>query len=109
MSYNIDKEYFGNFFSHIVKIPSPTGYYRKLNPVLEQYAAELGLEMTYDNKSTAYLTVPGATIWQDAWCGVVQLPDVATCSLARLFSGISLTWPDVECNVEFTSTALHLP
>lgn len=59
MSYNIDKEYFGNFFSHIVKIPSPTGYYRKLNPALEQYAAELGLAMTYDNKSTAYIRIPG--------------------------------------------------
>jgi putative aminopeptidase FrvX len=59
MSYKIDKEYFGSVFSHIVNIPSPTGYYRKLNPVLEQYATELGLEMTYDNKSTAYLTVPG--------------------------------------------------
>ncbi len=59
MSYVIDKEYFQKVFSHIVKIPSPTGYYRKLNPALEQYAAELGLEMTYDNKSTAYVTLPG--------------------------------------------------
>lgn len=58
MSYVIDREYFQNFFSHIVKIPSPTGYYKKLNPALEQSAAELGLAVTYDNKSTAYVQIP---------------------------------------------------
>ena len=40
-------------------MPSPTGYYVKLNPLLEQYAAMLGEKVTYDNRCTPYITIEG--------------------------------------------------
>lgn len=59
MKYQIDESFFLECFREIVNTPSPTGYYVKLNPVLEQYAARFGYTLTYDNRSTAYLTIPG--------------------------------------------------
>jgi len=59
MGYNIDREYLVNCFRDIVSVPSPVGYYVKLNPVLEKLAAKLGQQITYDNKSTAYITLDG--------------------------------------------------
>jgi putative aminopeptidase FrvX len=59
MNVQIDREYLLNTFRRVVETPSPVGYYTKLNPVLEALAAELGLEVTYDNRSTAYITLPG--------------------------------------------------
>lgn len=59
MKYNVDKEYLINCFKTIVNTPSPVGYYVKLNPVLEKLAKELGLSVTYDNRSTAYITLDG--------------------------------------------------
>ncbi len=43
----------------IVSVPSLTGYFEELNPVLAGYAAQLGCEMTYDNKHTAYISLDG--------------------------------------------------
>ena len=59
MKYNIDEKYLMDVFSQIISVPSPTGYYVKLNPVLEKLAAELGYKVTYDNKKTAYITLDG--------------------------------------------------
>lgn len=59
MKYNIDEKYLIDCFNKIVSVPSPVGYYVKLNPVLEQIAKELGKTVTYDNKSTAYITLDG--------------------------------------------------
>lgn len=59
MKFQIDKQYMLKCFREIVETPSPVGYYIKLNPVLERYAADLGYEVTYDNKSTAYITLEG--------------------------------------------------
>ena len=42
-----------------METPSPVGYYVQMNPVIEEIAKELGYEVTYDNKSTAYITVEG--------------------------------------------------
>lgn len=59
MKFQIDEKYLIDCFQTIVNTPSPVGYYVQLNPVLERIAADLGYTLTYDNKSTAYLTVPG--------------------------------------------------
>ncbi len=59
MKYNIDEKYLIDVFSRIISVPSPTGYYVRLNPVLEELAKKLGYEITYDNKKTAYITIEG--------------------------------------------------
>lgn len=59
MKFNIDEKFMLDFFVEIVSVPSPSGYYEQLNPVLEKYARQLGKEITYDNKSTAYITLDG--------------------------------------------------
>ncbi len=59
MKFQIDRDYLIDSFRRVVETPSPVGYYVKLNPVLADMAAELGLEVTYDNKSTAYITLEG--------------------------------------------------
>ncbi len=59
MYYPIDEAFLLDCFRTIVNTPSPVGYYAQLNPVLEQYAAMFGHTVTYDNKSTAYITVEG--------------------------------------------------
>ena len=59
MKYNVDLDYLLDTFKTIVNIPSPVGYWIKLNPVFEEIAKDLGLSVTYDNRSTAYITVKG--------------------------------------------------
>jgi len=59
MKYQIDKDYLINCFKRVVSVPSPVGYYVKLNPVLEEIAGELGYHITYDNRGTAYITIEG--------------------------------------------------
>ncbi len=59
MKFKTDNEFFCNCFKEIISVPSPTGYYVKMNPVLERYAEMLGEKVTYDNKSTAYITIDG--------------------------------------------------
>lgn len=59
MKFQIDTEYMIDFFRTIVNVPSPVGYYEELNPVLEQCAAKLGKQITYDNRHTAYITLDG--------------------------------------------------
>ena len=43
----------------LLETPSPTGYYVKIKPVLEELAGALGYTVTYDNRDTAYITVEG--------------------------------------------------
>lgn len=59
MRFEIDKKYLTDSLERIMAVPSPVGYYTKLNPVLEAMAAEIGYEMTYDKKKTAYITLDG--------------------------------------------------
>ena len=59
MKFQVDKEFLIDSFREIINTPSPVGYYVKLNPVLENIAARLGYKVTYDNKSTAYITLDG--------------------------------------------------
>ena len=55
MKFKIDHSYLLNCFRELVGIPSPSGYAKKLSPVLERYATEIGYSLTYDNKDTPYL------------------------------------------------------
>ncbi len=59
MKYNYDPMYTVNCFRDIVNTPSPVGYYRDMNPLIEKIAASLGCKVSYDNKSTAYITLDG--------------------------------------------------
>lgn len=59
MRFQIDEAYLIDCFKEIVSVPSPVGYYQRLNPVLERMAASLGHTVTYDNKSTAYIHLEG--------------------------------------------------
>ncbi|MBP1581900.1 MAG: M42 family metallopeptidase [Oscillospiraceae bacterium] len=59
MKYQIDEKFLLDCFKEIVETPSPVGYYVKMNPVMERYAAMFGQTVTYDNKSNAYITLDG--------------------------------------------------
>lgn len=59
MSFKFDEAFFKSCFEEIINVPSPVGYYVKLNPVLAKMAEELGEKVTFDNKSTAYITLDG--------------------------------------------------
>lgn len=56
---NIDTSYLLCVMQHLIETPSPVGYYEKMKPVIEEYATNLGYTVTYDNRDTAYITVPG--------------------------------------------------
>lgn len=59
MKYNFDQMFTIDCFKEIVNVPSPVGYYVQMNPVIERYAEMFGHKVTYDNKSTAYITLDG--------------------------------------------------
>ena len=59
MRFQIDREYMLDSFRRVIGVPSPTGYYAELNPVLEEMAAQLGYPMTFDQKGTGYVTLEG--------------------------------------------------
>ena len=59
MNYTLDRKYFCDTFKRLVEVPSPTGYYVKGNPELVKIAEEIGYTVTFDNKSTAYITLDG--------------------------------------------------
>ncbi|MBR4017244.1 MAG: peptidase M42 [Oscillospiraceae bacterium] len=59
MKFTIDDKFLLDCFQEIVNTPSPVGYYPRLNPVLEKYAAMFGHTVTYDNRSTPYITLEG--------------------------------------------------
>ena len=59
MKFQIDVKYLTDSLERIMNVPSPVGYYRELKPVLEEMAGELGCGVTYDKKSTAYITLDG--------------------------------------------------
>ena len=59
MKYPFDPDFTKACFRALVEVPSPVGYYPKMEPVFEALAKELGYEVTYDNKRTPYITVEG--------------------------------------------------
>jgi len=59
MKFQIDEKFLIDCFRDIVEVPSPVGYDLLLKPVLENYAAQFGQTITYDNRGTAYITLDG--------------------------------------------------
>ena len=59
MNARIDRDYLIQALERLLNVPSPVGYYQKLNPVFVEMAEELGLSVQFDNKSTAYITLEG--------------------------------------------------
>jgi len=59
MKYQIDSEFMLECFQDMISVPSPVGFHERLNPVIEAYAKRFGKTVTYDNKSTAYITLDG--------------------------------------------------
>ena len=55
----IDTQFIIDTMKRFIETPSPVGYYEKMKPLIEQYAAKFGYGVTYDNRDTAYITVPG--------------------------------------------------
>ena len=55
----LDTSYLIETMRRLIETPSPVGYYEKMKPVLEGIVADLGYSVTYDNRDTAYVTVPG--------------------------------------------------
>ena len=55
----IDMSFLIDTMRELIETPSPVGYYVKMKPVIERYAAELGLSVCYDNRNTAYITLEG--------------------------------------------------
>ena len=55
----VDHAYLIDTFFRFVKTPSPVGYPVLMNPVLKEEAEKLGLTVTLDNRSNAYITVKG--------------------------------------------------
>ena len=56
---NIDIQFLIDTMKRFIETPSPTGYYEKMKPVIEEAAKALGYSVTYDNRDTAYITVEG--------------------------------------------------
>ncbi len=56
---NINLSYLTDVMKKLIEVPSPTGYYVEMKPVIEGLAAELGFTVTYDNRDTAYISVKG--------------------------------------------------
>ncbi len=59
MKFAVDTQFLLNSLEEFVNTPSPVGYYVEMNPLLERYAEKFGLAVTYDNRSTAYITLEG--------------------------------------------------
>lgn len=59
MCYSPDQKYLLDCFFRFVSVPSPVGYPVLMNPVLEEEAKRLGLSVTYDNRSNAYISLAG--------------------------------------------------
>ncbi len=55
----IDTSYLIDTMQRLIETPSPVGYYTEIKPLLEEYAKNLGYQVTYDNRDTAYISVTG--------------------------------------------------
>nr|MBR4280075.1 M42 family metallopeptidase [Clostridia bacterium] len=59
MKFQIDEKYLIDCFRRLVDVPSPVCYGEKINPLLEEMAAEMGCELTYDRRGNSYITLEG--------------------------------------------------
>lgn len=54
-----DQEYCLHCLEEFINTPSPVSYFEEVNPLIEKYAADLGLSVSFDKKHTGYITVDG--------------------------------------------------
>lgn len=59
MKYTYEPQDILRYFETLVNVPSPVGYYVRMNPVLSRLAEELGLSVRRDHKNTNYITLDG--------------------------------------------------
>ena len=59
MKYAFSSQDILDYFKKIIEVPSPVSYYVQMNPVIENLAAQLGLQVTFDHKQTAYIALEG--------------------------------------------------
>lgn len=59
MKFQIDEKYLFDCFRRLVEVPSPVCYGEKINPLLEEMAAEMGCRLTYDLRGNSYITLDG--------------------------------------------------
>lgn len=59
MELSISQDYILETMKEFIQTPSPVGYYEEVNPLLEQYASELGYPVEFDLKKTGYIKIPG--------------------------------------------------
>lgn len=59
MNIQVDIDYLVKCFYDLVHAPSPVSFDEKVRPIVEKYAKDLGYEVTYDRKRTAYITLEG--------------------------------------------------
>ncbi len=59
MRFTIDENYLIDAFKRLVNVPSPVCYGEKINPLLEEMAAEFGHTLTYDQRGNGYITLDG--------------------------------------------------
>lgn len=59
MKQSISQDYILETMKKFIQTPSPVGYYEEVNPLLEQYASELGYPVEFDLKKTGYIKIPG--------------------------------------------------
>ena len=55
----IDTSYITDTMRRLIEVPSPVGYYVEIKPLIEELAKDLGYQVTYDNRDTAYISVAG--------------------------------------------------
>lgn len=55
----VNTQYLIDTMKQLIEVPSPVGYYVLMKPMIEKIATELGYNVTYDNRDTAYITVSG--------------------------------------------------
>ena len=59
MKFQIDEKYLIDCFRRLVDVPSPVCYGEKINTLLEEMAAEMGCQLTYDRRGNSYITLEG--------------------------------------------------
>ena len=59
MKYNFDHSFTLSCFQELAATPSPVGYPVLMNPCIEKIAAQFGYKVTFDNRSTAYISIDG--------------------------------------------------
>ena len=109
MKFAVDTRFLLDSLEKLVNTPSPVGYYVEMNPLLEQYAEEFGLPITYDNRSTAYMALEGEDNSKTILVGahadtlglIVRRIDKDGAIRVRNLGGINY------CNLEGESVTIH--